>query len=84
MEDNKDKKVFDGQVAWFDPRKGYGFIARDDGGRDIFVHYSDISMEGFKVVMAGDRVTFEESYNYKEKLKACNVVMMGRKNEKPE
>jgi len=86
-ENNKsEKRVFTGMVAWFDPRCGFGFIVRDDGGRDIFVHYSDISMEGFKVVMAGDRVTFEESYNYKEKLKACNVVMMGRKNndEKPE
>ena len=81
MEDNKDKKVFTGQVAWFDPRKGYGFIARDDGGRDVFVHYSDISMEGFKVVMAGDKVTFEESYNYKNKLKATSVVMVGKKRD---
>jgi len=75
-----DVKVYAGSVAWFDPKKGYGFIARDDGKKDIFCHYSDISMEGFKVIMAGDKVTFTESRSFKDKLKAVNIVMTEKKS----
>jgi CspA family cold shock protein len=46
-----------GTVKWFNPEKGYGFIARDTGG-DIFVHYSAISGAGFRVLEEGERVTF--------------------------
>lgn len=46
-----------GTVKWFNPEKGYGFIARDTGG-DIFVHYSAISGSGFRVLEEGERVTF--------------------------
>lgn len=74
-----ERKVFTGRVEWFNPAKGWGFIARDDGGKDIFVHYSDIDMDGFKVVMANDLVEFEEGYTYKERLKACNVKFVGKK-----
>jgi CspA family cold shock protein len=48
----------DGTVKWFNPRKGYGFIATPDG-RDIFVHYSSISSDGYKTLTEGDSVTFE-------------------------
>ncbi len=48
----------DGQVKWFNPRKGYGFIATPDG-RDIFVHYSSISGDGYKSLTEGDAVTFD-------------------------
>jgi CspA family cold shock protein len=48
----------DGKVKWFNPRKGYGFIATDDG-RDIFVHYSSISGDGYKSLAEGDPVTFD-------------------------
>jgi CspA family cold shock protein len=46
-----------GTVKWFNPEKGYGFIARDTGG-DIFVHYSAITGSGFRVLEEGERVTF--------------------------
>ena len=48
----------DGTVKWFNSQKGYGFIATEDG-RDIFVHYSSISCDGYKAVKEGDVVTFE-------------------------
>ena len=62
----------DGQVKWFNPRKGYGFIATPDG-RDIFVHYSSISGDGYKTLEEGDPVTFEIVEGDKG-LRAENVV----------
>lgn len=47
-----------GTVKWFNDKKGYGFIEREEGG-DIFVHYSAITMPGFKTLTEGERVTFE-------------------------
>jgi CspA family cold shock protein len=47
-----------GIVKWFNNKKGFGFIEREEGG-DIFVHYSAITMPGFKTLNEGDRVTFE-------------------------
>jgi len=46
-----------GVVKWFNEKKGYGFIVRDEGG-DIFVHYSAISGQGFRSLKEGDRVEF--------------------------
>lgn len=48
----------EGTVKWFNQRKGYGFISSADG-RDIFVHYSNISGEGFKTLAEGDSVSFD-------------------------
>ncbi len=47
-----------GVVKWFSDKKGYGFIAQEDGP-DVFVHFSGISGSGFKNLQEGDRVTFE-------------------------
>lgn len=48
-----------GTVKWFNESKGYGFIARQDGGKDVFVHHSAIVGTGFKTLTEGQRVTFE-------------------------
>ena len=47
-----------GTVKWFNNQKGYGFI-NDEAGRDIFVHYSGLNMEGFKTLEEGAAVEFE-------------------------
>jgi len=48
-----------GTVKWFNNAKGYGFLGRDDGGADVFVHYSAIAGEGYKSLQENDRVEFE-------------------------
>lgn len=48
-----------GSVKWFNGEKGFGFIAQDGGGPDVFVHYSEISGSGFKSLEEGQRVEFE-------------------------
>jgi len=48
-----------GTVKWFNESKGYGFIEKDEGG-DVFVHFSEISGGGFRTLMEGQRVQFDE------------------------
>ncbi|MDA2916587.1 cold-shock protein [Nitrospinae bacterium AH_259_B05_G02_I21] len=48
-----------GNVKWFNETKGFGFIVPEDGGDDVFVHYSQISMDGFKTLAEGQPVRFE-------------------------
>ncbi len=47
-----------GQVKWFNDQKGYGFIAHEDG-TDVFVHHSEIKMEGYRSLREGEEVTYE-------------------------
>jgi CspA family cold shock protein len=62
----------EGTVKWFNPRKGYGFIA-DKEGRDIFVHYASISGEGYKTLNEGEPVSFDVVEGEKG-LRAENVI----------
>jgi CspA family cold shock protein len=48
-----------GKVKWFNDQKGYGFIERDGGGEDVFVHYSGITGDGYRSLEEGARVEFE-------------------------
>lgn len=63
-----------GTVKWFNAAKGYGFIARE-GGKDVFVHFSAIQMEGYKTLNEGDQVEFviEDSTKGPQ---AANVVKL--------
>ena len=65
----------EGVVKWFNPEKGYGFISQNDG-EDLFVHYSEITMDGFKTLDEGQRVSFEVTTGQNGKLQASNVVKL--------
>jgi CspA family cold shock protein len=66
--------VAKGRVKWFNEKKGFGFISRDDGN-DVFVHFSAIKRDGFKSLYEGDEVEFEVSEGPKG-LQATNVVVV--------
>lgn len=65
----------EGVVKWFNPEKGYGFISQNDG-EDLFVHFSEIQMDGFKTLDEGQRVSFEVTTGQNGKLQASNVVRL--------
>jgi cold shock protein len=64
-----------GTVKWFSAEKGYGFITPDDGGKDLFVHFSAIQADGYKSLNEGDKVEYEESQGRKGP-QASNVRMV--------
>ncbi len=64
-----------GNTKWFDAQKGYGFIERE-GDEDVFVHYSAVQMEGYKVLEDGERVEFE-IVEGERGARAENVVRLG-------
>ena len=65
-----------GTVKWFNDEKGFGFITPDDGGEDVFVHFSAIVADGYKKLIEGQKVTFETEPDPKDtgKLRAVNVI----------
>ena len=63
-----------GKVKWFNDAKGYGFIEREDGEDDVFVHYSSISGEGYRSLTEGSVVEFEIESDAKGP-RASNVVV---------
>ena len=64
-----------GTVKWFNSEKGFGFISNDNGGDDVFVHFSSIQSDGYKSLNEGDKVTFNTEQDPKDsrKLRATNV-----------
>ncbi len=69
-----------GKVKWFNNTKGYGFIRPEEGGEDLFVHYSYIDMSGYKTLKAGQDVSFEIQQAPKGQ-HAVNVILHGNPDE---
>ena len=65
-----------GTVKWFSNEKGYGFITPEDGGKDLFVHFSNISGEGYKSLNEGSKVEYESREGSKGP-EAINVMPIG-------
>ena len=66
-------KTMEGTVKWFNDAKGYGFLTPDEGEKDLFVHMSEIKMEGFKTLKDGESVEYQEGTGEKGPC-ATNVV----------
>ena len=70
---------FVGEVIWFDPKRGFGFIGWEKDGvkqKDLFVHFSDIACEGFKTLYKGQKVSFGLGVNVRGDPKATEVTIL--------
>ncbi len=76
---SNNKNVYYGNVCWFDPKKGYGFLEWSIDGvaqKDLFVHFSDVSCEGFKTLYKGQKVSFGLGVNKHGDPKATEVAIV--------
>ena len=64
-----------GTVKWFNAEKGYGFLSNDEGGEDVFVHFTGIVADGFKTLEEGQSVTFDVTEGNRGP-QATNVVVV--------
>lgn len=64
-----------GTVKWFNDAKGFGFITPDDGGEDLFAHFSSIKMAGFKTLQEGQKIRFEAMPGLKG-MQATNIQVI--------
>jgi cold shock protein len=74
-----DNEIFYGSVVWFSAVKGIGFLAWEKDGvqqKDMFVHYSDIVMEGFKTLYKAQRISFCIGTNARGEPKATSVIVL--------
>lgn len=65
-----------GTVRWFNPTKGYGYIAPDDGGRDVFVHISAVQKAGLVLLSEGDKISYEPKIGRSGKISADNLRLI--------
>lgn len=65
-----------GEVCWFSAGKGFGFLSQENGGDDIFVHFSAVEMEGYRTLKEGQRVTYEVETGPKGKPQAARVKVI--------
>jgi len=71
-------EMSNGTVKWFNPDKGFGFISNDEGGDDVFVHFSAIKSDGFRTLREGQKVVFDIEPDPKDsgKMRAVNVSLV--------
>lgn len=62
-----------GTVKWFNADKGYGFISNDNGGDDVFVHFSSIVTDGYKSLEEGQHVSYDTEVDRKNSSKMCAI-----------
>lgn len=79
MSDDSGNVVYYGEVVWFDPKRGFGFLLWEKDGvqqKDLFVHFSDLQVEGFKTLYKAQKVSFSLGVNKHGDPKAINVTIL--------